>query len=85
MKKLVMLNSGLVIISNSLIGQQVDKNSVTYRGGLLLKERFESFYLKIQMKHNGTDYFLRSKNEQSRRSKRGQRKLYVQGESIKKH
>ncbi len=84
MKKLIMLIMVLVIISHSLIGQQVDRNSVTYSGGFSIKERIESFYQKIQMKHNGTDFTWRSKKEQSRRSKKEQKKLYVQGERLKR-
>jgi hypothetical protein len=84
MKKLVMLIMVLVVISQSLIGQQIDKNSVTYKGGLSLEERFKSFYFHLKMKHNGTEFSQRSKHEQSRKSRRGQKQLYVSSDRLKR-
>ena len=84
MKKLVMLIMELVVISYSLIGQQIDKNSVTYRGGFSLTERVQSFYNNLMKKHNGTEFTMRSKKEQSRKTRKEQRRLYMQGVRLKR-
>ena len=83
MKKLVMLIMVLVVISPSLIGQNVGRNSFT-NSGFLFSDRIKNFYRKLMMKHNGTEFTWMSKKQQSRRLRKEQKSGYVFGEKLRK-